>query len=151
MITGLQRAVYKVLAEATDTGEPLAGVPQILDHAMEMVEDGGISVETAPEEYSGGSENRRDFCTGEIRVHCVKWLGRGRDYQAALADADALAKKVRQVLKGNLILESAEFPDGFTSQSVRILRTDTGFGVHGGTRVAVATVVIKADYEESFS
>jgi len=151
VITEASKAVYQVLVEAQGAGQPLEEVPEILDNAMKMAASGGIAVEAKNERYVGGSRNRRDFVTGETAVHCVQQVGRGNDYLTALETADALAKKVRGVLKGNLTLDSAEFSGGFTQHPIRILRTDSGYGVEGGTRVAVATVVVEADYEESWT
>lgn len=151
MTTELENAVYQVLIEASQTGEPLAGVAQILDNSMELVQDGGLAVEGGPERYRGGSENRVDFVTGEVQVHAVEYIGRDDDHRAAKAAAEQLIKKVRQALKGNLSLTSAAYPLGFGKGPARILRTESGFSVHGGTRIAVATVFIEVDYEESYS
>jgi hypothetical protein len=151
LITDLEQAVYQVLTEAQGAGEPLSGVPQILDNAMKLVMDGGLAVEGEAENFHGGSENRVDFVTGEVKVHAVVYIGRDDDYQLAKASAGQLAKNVRQVIKDNLALTSSQYPAGFSKGPVRISKIESGYTVHGGTRIAVATVYIEADYEESYS
>ena len=151
MITDLEKAIYQVLTEAQDPGEPLENVAEIAQTNLVELEQGGITLGGGEEFYQGGSGNQRDFNRAEIEIHCVVKTTRSKKFRQAEVDADGMAKSVRKVLKGNLKLTSTEYPGGFLEQNLRIVKTHLGYGKQVGSWVAIATVTIGAFYNEEYA
>ena len=150
MINELEKAVYQVLVAAQAEGEPLESVPDIKDTDMLAVKSGGITLEGTEEIPYGGSEIRKDFIHGRVEINCIVYLVK-ESYRAAKIEAEALAKAVRKVLKSNLKLVCTDYPDGFCKVPIRIVNTRFGYGQVAGNMVAVATVTLEAQYQESYS